>query len=371
MFIRTEKETLLSAITPALCAVSTKSTAPVLECLYFQADEATGRVTVTGFDNNKGLKTDFPATVLAGGGILLFGHKLSSFVRALPDGEVTLSNDDKLVATVSCKKSKMEFSGLSEQNFPALPELSGDKEFLLEQGVLKKLLSGVIFSYLQEETKPALTGVLFELAGGKLSLCSCDGYRISKTAAAIESDLETSFLVPGRNLSELIKLLDDSDEPVKISVARRHVIFTFNDLIFFSRLVEEPFIDYKRTLPNAFSCTASFDPQEALQCVERTALVIDDRAKSPAIFTVGGEVIYLKSQTSNGKVESEFSAQIEGEGLVIGFNTRYLADALKGALAFGSGTVFFEFVSPLKGAVLRPMEGDDFYYMILPIRIQQ
>ena len=169
----------------------------------------------------------------------------------------------------------------------------------------------------------------------------------------------------------MIKLLDDSDEPVKISVARRHVIFTFNDLIFFSRLVEEPFIDYKRTLPNAFSCTASFDPQEALQCVERTALVIDDRAKSPAIFTVGGEVIYLKSQTSNGKVESEFSAQIEGEGLVIGFNTRYLADALKGALAFGSGPVFFEFVSPLKGAVLRPMEGDDFYYMILPIRIQQ
>lgn len=370
MFIRMDKKELLDAITPALCAVSNKGTIPALECLYFSADEKEGKVTVLAFDNAKGVKTTFSANVLAAGGLLLPGHKLVSFIRSLPDGEVSITNDDKFLTTISCRKSKLEIAGMSETVFPALPELKGEKSFVIEQGMLKKMLAATLFSVQTKDTKPALTGVLFELVPEKLSLVSCDGYRISKATQPCRNELTEKLIIPGRTLTELSKLLSDGQEEVKVIFTRRHVIFEFEELIFFSRLIEEDFIDYKKSLPQVFSCSVLFDPMEAVGSVERCALVIDDNARSPLTLTVSTDVLYLKSQTANGKVEEEFSAEIEGEGLTIGFNNRYFLEAVRGALLFAEDKVFAEFVNPMSGAVLRPMEGEDFYYLLLPVRMQ-
>lgn len=370
MFIRAEKKVILEAITPALCAVSTRATAVAYECLCFMADEKKGVVTVTSFDNNKGVKTSFAATVLEGGGLLLNGHTFSSFVRTLPEGEVSISNDERFVTTISCQKSKFEIAGMSETNFPALPEISGEKKFSFTQGTLKKMLNGVIFSFLQEDTKPALTGVLFDLSGEQITLCSCDGYRISLTREALKTETQESFIVPGKTLTELIRLLQDSEEePIEIALARKHVIFSFDNLVLFSRLVDGEFIDYKNTLPAAFSCTARFSATAALQSVERASLVIDERTDSPVVMTLESGTVYMKSQTVNGKVEEEFAADIQGEGLTIGFRARFLASALRAAGLFGEEEVFMEFVSPLKGAVLHPLEGEAFYYLILPVKL--
>ena len=159
-------------------------------------------------------------------------------------------------------------------------------------------------------------------------------------------------------------------EELKVIFTRRHVIFEFEELIFFSRLIEEDFIDYKKSLPQVFTCTMLFDPLDAASGVERCALVIDDNARSPLAITVSGDVVYLKSQTANGKVEEEFSAEIEGDGLTIGFNNRYFLEALRGALLFTEEKVFAEFVNPMSGAVIRPTEGEEFYYLLLPVRMQ-
>ena len=370
MFIRMEKKELLDAITPALCAVSTKGTIPAFECLYFQADEKEGKVTVLAFDNSKGVKTTFSASVLAPGGLLLPGHKLASFIRSLPEGEVSISNDDKFLTTISCRKSKLEIAGMSEAIFPALPELKGDKSFTVNQSVLKKMLGATLFSVQTKDIKPALTGVLFELSPEKLSLVSCDGYRISKATQPCENTLTERLIIPGKTLNELVRLLSDGEEELKVIFTRRHVIFEFEELIFFSRLIEEDFIDYKKSLPQVFTCTMLFDPLDAASGVERCALVIDDNARSPLAITVSGDVVYLKSQTANGKVEEEFSAEIEGDGLTIGFNNRYFLEALRGALLFTEEKVFAEFVNPMSGAVIRPTEGEEFYYLLLPVRMQ-
>lgn len=370
MFIRMDKKELLDAVTPALCAVSSKGTLPALECLYFSADEKEGKVTVLAFDNSKGVKTTFSASVLAPGGILLPGQKLVSFIRSLPDGEVSISSDDKFLTTISCRKSKLEIAGMSEANFPALPELRGDKSFIVKQSVLKKQLGAVLFSVQTKDLKPSLTGVLFELKKNLLTLVSCDGYRISKTTQECENELEEKFIVPGRTLNELVRLLADDEEELKIIFTRRHIIFEFEDLIFFSRLIEEEFIDYKKSLPQVFSCTMLFDPIEAEAGVERCALVIDDNARSPLSITIAEDVVYLKSQTANGKVEEEFSADVQGDGLTIGFNNRYFLEALRGALLFTEEKVFAEFVNPMSGAVIRPTEGEEFYYLLLPVRMQ-
>lgn len=370
MFIRMEKKALLDAITPALCAVSSKNTIAAFESLYFQADEAGGRVTVLAFDGSKGVKTTFPASVLSPGGLLLPGHKLVSFIRSLPEGEVSISSDEKFLTTISCRKSKLEIAGMSETNFPSLPELRGDKEFTVLQGQLKKMLSGVLFSYLQNDTKPALTGVLFEIAGERLSLVSCDGFRISKCSAECKSTIDEKLIIPGRALSELSKLFSEEEEEVRVAFTHRHVIFQFDHVIFFSRLIEDDFIDYKKTLPQAFSCTVCFDPVEVAASVERTALVIDDNARSPITMTLSDDVMYLKSQTANGKVEEEALCEMQGEGLTIGFNNRFFLDALRGALLFSEEKIYFEFVNPMSGAVIRPAEGEDFYYLLLPVRMQ-
>ena len=372
MFIRVDKKTLLEALLPALCAVSNRSTVAALECIYLNADDASSTLTITGFDINKGLKTEIPATVLEKGGLLLEGHKLASIIRSLPDYEVTIQNDNRYITTISCQKSKFEISGMSSESFPSLPELSGDRGFTVSQGLLKKMISQVIFSYSLSDAKPVLTGILFDLSNGKLRLCSCDSFRISISTEDFKDSKmkDESFIVPGKTLTELYKLIDnDEEETVKVELSRKHIIFSIGNLIFFSRLIEGSFFDYEKALPKVFKTYATFNINDAVSAIERSALIIDERAKSPIKFIVENNSIRITCSTVNGRIDEEFDAEIEGEDMTLGFNHRFLIDALKGAMVSGDEKVTVELNSPLSGMIIRPTEHERYYYMILPVRL--
>ncbi len=371
MFIRVDKKTVLSAMSPCLCAVSSRSANAALACLYLKTCREESNVTITAFDTTKGVKTSFDAQILEEGAILLDAIKLSSMIRALPDGEITISSDANFVTTISAGAAKFEILGMSGDLFPAMPLLQGDKKFVIPQGMLKKMLQQVIFACAAIDLKPILTGVLFESHGDKIRLCGCDGYRIAiREEECIKGlTMDVRFVVPAKTLQELIRLLDDDDTPIRIELARRHIIFCFEEFYFFSRYVEGEYIDYTKSLPKEFRTRVKVSLPAAIGCFERCALLIDERAKSPIRLQVTPDGLEIKCTTANGKIDEEILCQVEGEEMLVGFNNKFLLDALRGAAGCGKDEVIFDFNSPLSGMAITSPDTGAFYYMVVPMRL--
>ena len=373
MLIRTEKKVILEAIAPCLCAITSRSANKALSCLYFQATQTDkgGSLTITTFDTTKGVKTTIDAEVLEEGELLLDAMKFHSMVRALPLEEVTVSSDINFVTTLSSGNAKFEILGMNSDSFPALPLLSGEKKMDIQEGTLKKMIQQVIFSCAVVDLKPILTGVLFEVKDDMVRLCGCDGYRI---AIREEKGLKTAsepvkFIVPAKTLQELIRLLSDEEKPLHIELARRHIIFMFENFILFSRYIDGEYIDYQRSLPKEFKTAVTISLNDAIGCFERCSLLIDERAKAAIRLYIEEDSVRVQCTTANGKIDEELFCDVKGEPMLVGFNNKFLLDALKGAAACGVNEVLMQFSSPLSGMALRSTETDAFYYMVVPMRL--
>ena len=366
MKIKAEKKALLSAIVPATCALSNNAPIPVLESLKFTAEG--NSLFVTGYDLSKGVKTETPVYVEEEGSILLNPQKISSIIRSMPDEVIDISTDNKGIVTVSCKKIKFEIIGISADGYPSLPELSGDMSFEVEKGMLKRMCQQVLFSVALDDKKPVFTGVLFELNGNKMTLVSCDGFRISICSENVQTNDALRFIVPGRTLSELVKLIDDSDEKIKIELTSKHLIVHFGDIYFFSRLVEGEYIDYMKSIPQNQTVEVKLKLHDFISCLERASLIIDERAKSPIRINVVPFGVLISCFTANGKIEDEVQAETSGE-LEIGFNNRYLIEAFKAASLSDDEEVIIRMSSPLMGITIQPVEHDAYLYLVLPVRL--
>lgn len=371
MFIRADKKTVLDAMSPCLCAVASKSANMALACFYLKTEKEEGKVSITTFDTTKGVKTGFEAEILEEGAILLDAVKTSSMIRSLPDGEITIASDANFVTTISAGNTKFEILGMSSDVFPAMPLLAGDKKFVINQGVLKKMLQQVIFACAVIDQRPILTGVLFESHGEKLRLCGCDGYRIAiRDEECIKGlTMDVKFVVPAKTLQELIRLLSDEESEVRVELARRHIIFAFEDFYFFSRYVDGDYIDYSKSLPRDFKTRVTVDLYHLISCFERCALLIDERAKSPIRLTILPDALQIKCMTANGKIDEEIPCQVEGEEMLVGFNNKFLLDALRGAAGSTQDQVVLELTSPFSGMAITSPETDAFYYMVVPLKL--
>lgn len=372
MLIRAEKNLLINSISPCLCAVASRSANVSLSCLYIKAEKDKG-VTLTAFDQSKGVKTSFEAFVIEEGEVLLDAVKLNSMIKSLPEGMVTISCDANFVTSISAGQAKFEILGMSVTSFPSLPQLSGEKKFTIKQNILKKMIQQVIFSAAVNELKPVLTGVLFETKGDQLRLCACDGYRIAirdeKCISGLNMDVK--FIVPARSLQEIIRLLEDDEKSeIRIELAGRHIIFIFDEFIFFSRYVDGEYIDYKKSLPTTSKTIVHLELSDAVDCLERCSLLIDERAKSPIKISIEDNSINVKCTTANGKIDESFVCDVKGEQMVIGFNNKFLLDALKGAYLCGDSEVVFELNSPFLGMTIHSTEKNNYFYMVVPMRLQ-
>ncbi len=367
MKIKAEKKVLLNAILPAMCALSGPAPIPVLESLKFTASN--GILSVTGYDLSKGVKTETTVFVEEEGTILLNPQKISSIVRAMPDDMIDISSDPKGVVTVSCKKIKFEIIGLSPNGYPSLPELSGDRSFEIEKGVLKRICQQVLFSVAIDDKKPVLAGVLFELSGSRMTVVSCDAFRLSICRESVESSEMLRFIVPGKTLSDLMKLIDDSEEKIKIELTAKHLIVHFGDIYFFSRLIEGEYIEYMRSIPQNTPIEVKLKLHEFISACERASLIIDERAKSPIKLNIVPFGVLISCLTANGRIDDEVVADVSGGELEIGFNNRYLLDALKGAALTGDEEIILRLSSSLIGMSIQPVEHDGYFYLVLPVRL--
>ncbi|MBQ7794367.1 MAG: DNA polymerase III subunit beta [Clostridia bacterium] len=354
-------------------AVSSKAVMPILECIKIDA-AIDGRVVVTA--NNLDICIEYicECTVKESGSIALSSRMFGDIIRRLPDEEVSIDvNESNNVTTIKCGKSEFNIQGLNALEYPSVPEVSEVYRLSMKQGVLKDMIKKTIFAVSQNEAKrPILTGALFEIETGVLSVVATDSYRLALVKEVVDASLEPkSFVIPGATLREVLKVLKDGEENVDLIVSDRYVMFNFGEFKITARLLEGKYINYRPVLlaPNEIYVNAS--ARDLADSLERAALIINDdmsakAEKLPVILNVSSEKIEITCMTSRGKVYDAVEVSTSGEDLEIGFNHKLLLDALK---ACEDDEIKMEFSNPRSSCFITSRNNGNYTFMILPVRL--
>ena len=362
-----EKYLIQAACAVASRATASKSTIPALEGLLLEANLG---LRVTGYDLKKGIYTRIEADVAEKGSIVVGARFLGEMLRRLPDGIVTISADENMNVKVKCGRSECNVSGISPGEFPEIPAVDGVNNITVPQSILRSMITQTIFAVATSDARPLYTGTLFEICGEMLTLVSVDGYRLAKRSETIEKGRmeDCSFVVPGSALSDIERICSDEDGEVSIAVGSKHILFTIGDTVVVSRRLEGEFLNYRKSIPDSFRYTVRADKGEFMSSIDRVALIISEKNSSPVRLTFSESGIECLCMTPLGKAEDLCSCEGSGEGLEIGFNDRYLMDALKAAAADRIELCLNSASSP---CIVRAADGSDkFTYMILPVRLR-
>ena len=325
-----EKYLLQSACGIASRAAASKSPIPALEGLLLQASD---RLTVTGYDLRKGIYTQLEAEMKEQGSVVVGARLFGEMIRRLPDGIVTISTDINNNVNVKCGKSEFNFMGISPEDYPEMPVVDGVNNIALPQKILGSMINQTIFAVADNDMRPIYTGTLFDIEGDELTLVAVDGYRLAKRSEKLESARmeNCSFVVPGSALADIERICGDGEELVKISVGAKHISFSIGETVVVSRRLEGEFLNYKKSIPESFKYTVKVDRGEFMSTIDRVALIVSERNTSPVRMSFNDGSIDCLCVTPIGRAEDVCSCEGSGEGLQIGFNDRYLKDALKAA----------------------------------------
>lgn len=360
-----EKALLQSAIATASRAVSPKSSIPALEGLLLEAENV---LTITGYNLETGIRTICDAEIQKQGSIVLPARLLGELVRKLPDDVVVISVD-KLSVHITCGFSEFFLLGLDPEEFPLLPEVDCQNTFSLEERGLKSMIAQTLFAVSDNESRPIHTGSLFEVEKEQVTIISVDGFRLAlRREALLESEGEFTFVAPGAALSEVEKICRDTDEAVSVTMGARHIMFQMGQTMLISRRLEGEFLAWRKAIPRENPIGVTVNTRALLQSIDRVSLIISEKLKSPLRCVFGENEIQLSTKTAIGNANDCCLAQGSGGNLEIGFNNRYMMDALKAAPA---DEVRLELSTGVSPCVIMPVDGEErFLYMVLPVRLR-
>lgn len=360
-----QKNHIAEAVSNIQRAVSTKTSIPALEGILLSVSADT--LELCAYDLELGITTSIPAQVAEEGKAVLSAKIFSDIVRRTPDDSITVSVDEKNMASIESGYSLFSIIGIPAVEFPELPKLTDATAIQLPGNVLKSMIRQTVFAVAESDAKPIHQGSLFSLEGGRLDVVSVDGYRLAKRTEAVEFDKDISFVVPGKTLSELLRLLKDTDEPVAISVGSRHILFNSGNYTVISSLLEGEFLNYKAAIPAEGKTEVVMRTREAIESVERVSLLITDRLKSPIRCVFSPNEVKLLCTTSMGRASDQLEVNLTGDDVEIGFNNRYLLDALRNTEC---DEVRVQLSGPLSPMKVMPKEGESFLFLVLPVRLK-
>ena len=359
------KSDITEAVSNIQRAVSTKTSIPALEGILLSATE-TG-LELCAYDLELGITTVIPAFVMEPGKAVLSAKLFSDIVRRTPAETVTVSVDEKNMATLESGYSRFSIIGIPAEEFPELPKLSDSTQISLPGALLKSMIRQTLFAIAESDAKPIHQGSLFSLENGILDVVSVDGYRLAVRREPVDFSEDLSFVVPGKTLSELLKLIKDSEEPVEISAGRRHILFKIDNYTVISSLLEGEFLNYKAAIPPESQTEVVLKTREAIDSVERVSLLITDRLKSPIHCLFDNNEVKLNCTTSMGRASDQLDVEMTGQSVEIGFNNRYLLEALRNTEC---DEVKVQLGGPLSPMKVVPKEGDSFLFLVLPVRLK-
>lgn len=369
MIFQCEKEPLLSTLNIVSKAVPTKASMPILEGIYIKAQAEC--LKIVGNDLDLCIECTVPAQVYEEGSIVLLAKTFIDIIRRLPNDTVTFKVNEKRHAVITCQNIEYKILGLSDDEFPSVPDIEREHEFCIESSVLKNMIRRTLFAVSQNESRIVLTGSLFEVKNGVLYVVSVDGFRLALRKEVLKNVPEEdafSFIIPGKTLSELVKILEDNDSVVNVSLKQRFVSLTTESAKVVSRLIEGNFLNYEKTIPPQNDCRIVLPVNTVMESVERCEPIIAaDESKNPIRLQFTKEELIVKCIASTGQIMDTLPVPFDGEETEIGFSYKYLHDALK---ACETDVVKIEFNSNLSPCLLKPLDGDSFIQMVLPVRLK-
>lgn len=359
------KEVILSAVSIAAKAASAKSAVAALEGLLI---ELTGSLlTITGYNLEIGIKTDINVTGTEDGSAVINAKMLSEVIRKMPSGIIDISVDEKC-AYIKQGATELMIMCMSGEEYPPIPQANLEGGFTVPQKVLKSMIVQTKYACATIDTKPALTGCLFEVKEGILNIVAVDGIRIALRQEPISCD-DTSFIVPAKTLEELVHLLSDEDDKVvTAAVERNQISFKIDSYTMISRLVTGEFLDYRKHLAFKEDFTAKIKCREIIEVLDRSMLFLNDKNKSPLRCEFNDGSLNISCSTTLGKINDRINIEYNGTPITIGFNAKFLLDAFKAA---DSDTVNILLTSSAVSPVMIvPTEGKEFTFFLLPMRLK-
>lgn len=362
-----DKTNLLEAINTVQKAVSSKSTLPILEGILIECTD--GKIVLTGNDLEIGIRYEVEASVSEEGSIVLNSRMFGDIIRKLPDAPVLIESDENNITKIKCVNVDFNISGLLASEFPKITEIEKKECVKIENIKLKKMIKQTIFAVSIRENKPVLTGALFEIENSRFTMVASDGYRLAIRNESIDDcGFSVNAIVPGKTLNELLKIIKDDDNFVDIYFTDKNVLFEFENFTVTSRLRDGEYIKYKSAIPSEYNIEINANVMSFCESIDRASLIINtESAKSPLRLDISDDTVTISCSSHMGKVSDIINVDSSGGELVIGFNHKYLWDALRNC---ENEDVKMNFISERYPLVITPLEGDEFLYMILPVIIQ-
>lgn len=365
MKIQCQKADLLNGVNIVLKAVPVKSTMPILECLIIEATEQS--IKLIANDMELGIETLVKGTVTEAGTVALNAKVFSEIVRRLPENIVDITTDNNYMTEIVCEKAKFAISGRSGEEFPSLPKIEKENPVVLSQFTLKEVIRQTVFSISDNESNKIMTGELFEIKGNALRVISLDGHRISIRKIYMKDSYEDrKVIVPGKTLNEISKILSgEVSSLVNIFFTDKHALFEFDDTVVLTRLIEGEYYRIDQMLSSDYETKVTINKKELQNCIERASLLIRETDKKPIILDIKNNNFELKINTAIGSMNEEIDITMEGKDIIIGFNPKFLLDALR---VIDDETVDIYLINAKAPCFIRDKE-QSYIYLILPVNI--
>lgn len=357
------KSNLLTGLQIVSKAVPNKTTMSILECILVDATKNV--ITLTANDMELGIETTIEGSIVEKGIIALDAKIFLEIVRKLPDSDITIETDSSYKTIITCEKAKFTIIGKSGEDFSYLPQIERDNQIIISQFTLKEVVRQTIFSISDNDNNKLMTGELFDINGDELKVVSLDGHRISIRKIQLKNNYDSiKVVVPGKTLNEVSKILPGGAESdVTISFTAKHIVFEFDNTVVVSRLIEGEYFKIEQMLSSDYETKVKINKKEFLNCIDRATLLVKEGDKKPIIINITDESMELKINSILGSMNEDIDIEKQGKDLMIGFNPKFLIDALR---VIDDEEVDLYMVNPKAPCFIKNAE-ESYIYLILPV----
>lgn len=357
------KADLLNGVNTVSKAVPNKTTMSILECILVDASKDI--ITLTANDMELGIETTIEGNIIEKGIIALDAKIFLEIVRKLPDSDVTIETDSSCRTTIVCEKAKFNIIGKPGDDFSYLPVVEKEDQIVVSQFTLKEVVRQTIFSISDNDTNKLMTGELFDIYEDELKVVSLDGHRISIRKIQLKNKYGArKVVVPGKTLNEVSKILPGgADNDVTISFTDKHIVFEFDNTIVVSRLIEGEYFRIDQMLSSDYETKVKINKRELMECIDRATLLVKEGDKKPIIMNIKDEVMELRINSILGSMNEDIDIEKSGKDLMIGFNPKFLIDALR---VIDDEEVDLYMVNPKAPCYIKNKK-ESYIYMILPV----
>ena len=363
-----EKNALLQGLNVASRTVAVKSSLSLIEGILCKAGHG---ISLTSYNMETGITCDIDADVVEPGSCILPARLFGDIIRRVPEGPVTVVGEEtQYKVSIRAGFASFTISAESAEDYPELPDVNDGRPILIPQNKLKELISGTIFAVADNQARPIHNGVKFEVSDSAVTAVAVDGFRLARRTYHPEEGLgrEMNFVAPSQGLKELEKILTDTEESASFLLGSKHILFQVGSATLVCRLLEGEFLDWRRVVPSGSPIKLVANVGDLASSVERVGLIVSEKNKSPVRCVFSNQEVLMRTSNTIGAAEDKCAYAGDGKETEIGFNVRYLIDALR---AVPSEEVTLELTNGLSPIVLTPVDDKhDFAYMVLPVRIK-